>query len=164
MASAISFTKRYAVLVLAIGLAALAACLIIARGHYHVFVIHTGSMGNTIPTRSAVIVDNGHYHLGQVISFKVHGEVVTHRFVAVNANGTLSTQGDANATVDPWQVGRDQVIGGVVSAPRMLGFWLHYLQDPYGAISAVLLVLVVYLLWGSFSEPTPDPVQPMTSS
>ena len=33
---------------------------------YRVYVVHTGSMSPTIPSRSAVVVREGSYHVGQV--------------------------------------------------------------------------------------------------
>jgi signal peptidase I len=111
------------------------------------YVVHTGSMSPTIPSRSAVIVQEGKYHLGQVISFDDSGQVVTHRFIGVNPDGSLITKGDANKTVDPWRTTRADVIGGVVSAPPQLGYWLTYLKNPAGAASVLLGVCCVALIW-----------------
>ena len=112
-----------------------------------VYVVHTGSMNPTIPIKSAVVVAEHSYHLGQVITFRESGAVVTHRFIGVNADGTLVTKGDANTTADPWKVTRADVIGGVVAAPRGLGYWLVYLRNPAGFGSVLGSVLCITLIW-----------------
>ena len=46
-----------------------AALLASGRLPYQMYIVHTGSMSPTIPSRSAVIVKKGAYSLGQVIAF-----------------------------------------------------------------------------------------------
>jgi len=111
---------------------------------YRVYVIHTGSMAPAIPSRSAVLVHVGHYHAGQVVSFRVHGETVTHRLVAIGHDGTIVTKGDADTSTDPWRVPRSSILGGVVLAPHFVGFALVYLRSPLGAASILLALLAVW--------------------
>jgi signal peptidase I len=118
------------------------------------FVVHTGSMTPTIPIKSAVLVEKGSYHVGQVISFREDGAVVTHRFVGLNVDGTLITKGDGNTTVDPWKTTRAEVIGGVVAAPRELGYWLMYFKNPAGVGSLVGCVICTSLIWSIANSAT----------
>jgi signal peptidase len=111
---------------------------------YRIYVIHTGSMSPAIPSRSAVLVHQGHYHLGQAISLHEHGLTVTHRLVAFNRDGTVTTQGDADRSVDPWRVPKTNIIGGVVLAPHFVGFAIAYVHSPLGAASLVLAILAVW--------------------
>ncbi|HST13365.1 MAG TPA: signal peptidase I [Gaiellaceae bacterium] len=111
---------------------------------YRVYVIHTGSMGPTIPSRSAVLVREGRYHRGQAITFHVNGITVTHRLVAFNADGTVDTKGDGNDTRDPWHVPRADIVGGVVLAPHYVGFVLVYIRSPLGAGSLLLACIAVW--------------------
>ena len=111
---------------------------------YRIYVIHTGSMSPTIPSRSAVLVHRGHYRLGQAITFHVNGVTVTHRLVAFNADGTVDTKGDANGTRDPWRIPRASIVGGVVLAPHFAGLALVYLHSPLGAASILLAFLAVW--------------------
>ena len=110
---------------------------------YHVYVVHTGSMSPTIPPGSAVLVRDGHYHVGQVIAFRERGEIVTHRLVSIRS-GEITTKGDANATADPGQITGKNVIGGVVAAPHLLGFFLVYLRVPTGLASILCAVLLIW--------------------
>ncbi len=114
---------------------------------YRIYVVHTGSMTPTIPSRSAVVVRKGVYQVGQVISFESVNGVVTHRLIRREPDGMLVTKGDANRTADPGQTSPSNVIGGVVLAPRGLGYWLVYLKNPAGAASALLTIVCVWLIF-----------------
>lgn len=115
--------------------AAVVALVVVKDSPYKVYVVRSDSMAPTIPPRSAVIVRVHEYRIGQIISFHEAGSVLTHRFVAVASDGTVVTKADNNATIDPWRVQPSAVIGGVVAAPRMVGYWLRYLSNPFGLAS-----------------------------
>jgi signal peptidase len=115
---------------------------------YRIYVVHTGSMNPTIPPESAVVVREHEYRVGQVISFVEHGNVVSHRLLAVHPNGTITTKGDANPTADPWHVPVSHIIGGVVAAPQHLGYLLTYLRLPVGAASILLALVCLWQIWG----------------
>jgi signal peptidase len=113
---------------------------------YKVYIVHTGSMSPAIPSGSAVIVREGQYRVGDVVSFKVHGTIVTHRLKAVHPNGTITTKGDANETADPWHVPKSNIIGQVVASPRLLGYFLAYVRNPLGLASIAAILLFVWLI------------------
>jgi len=117
------------------------------------YAVATGSMSPTIPTKSLVVVDPGHYQLGEPITFTHKGALITHRYVGVNADGTLVTKGDANRTPDPFEVRPADVLGGVVASPAQLGYWLVYLKNPAGLGSVVLFMMLTYQIWVLFREP-----------
>ena len=126
----------------------LTAFLIVVSGvlPYRVFIVHTGSMEPTISSRSAVIVEQNVYKVGQPISFYEQGGVITHRLIRVNADGTAITKGDANQTADPWTIKTSAIIGGVVANPPELGYWLMYLKNPLGLASILLSAIVCWQL------------------
>lgn len=136
----------------------LTAFLIIVSGvlPYRVFIVHTGSMEPTISSRSAVIVEQHIYRVGQPISFYEQGGVVTHRLIRVNSDGTAVTKGDANQTADPWTIKTSSIIGGVVANPPELGYWLMYLKNPLGLLSVLLSAIVCWQLF-SLSAHDCDP-------
>ena len=136
-------------LLLVIPLLLLATFVVLATGAvpYKVYVVNTGSITPTIPPGSAVIVHEGHYRIGQVVTFRENGLTVTHRLVSINAQGLTTTKGDANATADPWHVPKSQIVGGVVAEPRYLGYWITYLKSPLGLGSIVLIILVLWQVW-----------------
>ncbi|MBW4061901.1 hypothetical protein HJC99_05005 [Candidatus Saccharibacteria bacterium] len=123
---------------------------------HHLYVVRTGSMGNTYPPKTLVVVKVGEYHVGQVISFREHGDITTHRLLGFNADGTLITKGDANDTPDPWTLHRSDIIGGVTGSVRGLGYWFIYAKNPYGLGSMVCLVLAIWLSIKLYREMTPE--------
>jgi signal peptidase I len=136
-------------------LLAVAAIGVYASGTlpYKVYVIHTGSMAPTISPKSAVVVREGAYHVGQVVTFTEDGQTVTHRLVSIDANGLITTKGDANATADPWHVPQSQIVGGVVTIVPELGYWLIYLKNPIGLASILLTLLVLWQIWSIAKAP-----------
>jgi signal peptidase I len=108
-------------------------------------------MSPTISSTSAVVVQKGNYHVGQVVSFKENGVTVTHRLVSIDANGLITTKGDANATTDPWHVPKSQIIGGVVTTVPELGYWLVHPGHPFALAAALLALLVGWQIW-SFTK------------
>jgi len=137
---------------------ALAAFVVVISGAvpYKVYAVDSGSMTPTIPTRSAVVVRENQYQVGQVITFTASGQTVTHRLVSISADGMATTKGDGNQTVDPWQIPTGQIIGGVVAAPRQLGYWLVYLKNPLGMASILMSVLLLWQVLSLTKEPTAE--------
>jgi len=114
---------------------------------YRAYVVHTGSMSPTIPPESAVVVREGEYRVGDVVSFTVHGAVVTHRLIAIHSDGTIETKGDANRSADPWHVPVAGIVGRVVAAPHRAGYLLTYVKTPAGCASIVVALLCLWQIW-----------------
>lgn len=114
---------------------------------YKLYAVRTGSMRPAIPTKSAVVVRENQYRVGQVVTYRKGGDIISHRLLAINADGTIDTKGDANSTMDPWHVKTSDIIGGVVAAPPMLGYWLVYLKNPMGLASLFVSLLIFWLIW-----------------
>ena len=122
------------------------------------YAVQTGSMTPAIPSKSLVVVEPGRYQVGQPIVFRQHGGIVTHRLVGINADGSLVTKGDANRTPDPSSVSPSDVVGGVIAAPKYLGYWLMYLKSPLGFASFVVNILLIYQISVLFSNEDTKPV------
>jgi len=149
------------VLLVSVPLLVIAAVAVFVSGvlPYKVYVLHTGSMTPTVPSKSAVIVHEHQYHVGQVVTFTEDGETVTHRLISINAAGLITTKGDANATADPWHPPKSDIIGGVVATMPKVGYWLVYLKSPLGAGSVLLAMLAIWQIWalGSSAQPAVVP-------
>jgi len=137
-----------------------APVVLIATGAlpYRAYVVRTGSMIPTIPPESLVVVQVDEYAVGQVITFVRDGHVVTHRLVAVNADGGLVTRGDANEADDASPVRAADVMGGVVASPPKIGFWVVYFQNPLLLGSLVLGGLSFWLVFSSEEEAEPETI------
>ena len=138
--------RRPAVWVTAVLLVLASLGLVFGASHYRLYVVHTGSMSPTIPTGSVVVVERGPVKVGQVISFMSHNELITHRLVAINSNGTYQTKGDGNSTPDFSSVASRMVVGHVVRAPKNLGYWIYWLKQPTGMASLVLILLAALMM------------------
>jgi signal peptidase len=143
--------------VLVVPLLLLTCFVVLATGAtpYKVYVIHTGSMSPTIPSGSAVLVHEGHYRVGQVVTFTEDGLTVTHRLVSISSSGLTTTKGDANTTADPWHVPTKQIVGGVVFAPRYVGYVIIYLKNPLGLVSVLIALLTLWQVWSLTGTYTP---------
>lgn len=118
----------------------------------------SGSMSPAIPAGSVVVVrpvDPATLSVGDVISYATtdpvtgQSELVTHRVIAVSANGLLTTQGDANQTPDDRQVTPAQVRGEAWFSIPYLGSLSQMLLTRTTAAYAgagALLVLGIVLL------------------
>jgi signal peptidase len=119
------------------------------------YVVHTGSMTPTYRSGD-IVVDRpvaSTPRPGEVLTFR-HSDrttdVVTHRLVALQPDGLLTTKGDANPSDDAWSIRPSQVEGQVVVGLRYAGYLAVYLQQPAGIASLATTVLAVILLWQIF--------------
>jgi signal peptidase len=143
--------------VLAILLAAAAPMTIGA----HSYVVRSGSMAPAIDTGDVVVVETIEPRtaaIGDIVTFDEPGgagRVLSHRVRAIApapAPGhpfgevlSFTTQGDANTTVEHWNVEADGAIGRVVYRIPLIGHAISEMTTPVGRIA---LVLVPALLLG----------------
>ena len=120
---------------------------------YRAYVVRTGSMSPTILPASVVLVEADQYEVGQVIAFRRADDRTTHRLVAINDDGTLTTKGDANDTIDPFTVPAADVIGGVIAFVPRLGYLVVYLQNPLALGSLIMCVLSLWYVGSSVEKP-----------
>lgn len=103
------------------------------------FVVGSGSMEPAVDGGSLVYVqDTGEYEPGDVITFRVDEQVVTHRVVDETPRGYV-TKGDANDAPDEWRVTDEQVVGELVFAVPLYGTLLNLVSTPLGYAVAVFL-------------------------
>jgi signal peptidase len=116
-------------------------------------VITSGSMAPFLAPGDVVLLGDAptSVEAGEVVTFRHHerdGTLVTHRVVAVNADGTISTRGDANDAPDPYTVRLQDVVGTFGNAVPAVGRPMVWLQDRnlvalgvWGAITAVAVAI-----------------------
>jgi signal peptidase I len=119
---------------------------------FQLYAVRTGSMEPAFGRKDLVLVHKSEWQLGQPITFTHNGEVITHRLVSVNADGTFATKGDANKTPDPWVVQPRETIGAVVASVPKLGYWLVYLKSITGLASVICAVVGTRILWSIARE------------
>lgn len=111
-------------------------------GH-RMYIVDSGSMGNTINIDSLIIVEEmeeSEIILDDVITYYGHDmdSRVTHRVVDIDEGGNFITKGDANNTKDPLPLEPDKVIGKVVMTIPFIGKLFRVLSTKLG----IALILV----------------------
>ena len=111
------------------------------------YVVMSGSMSPAIEVGDALVVQPADTIApGDVITFRLDEQVVTHRVAEIGASG-YRTKGDANAELDPHVVAPEQVIGRAVARIPGGGYVSIYLQQPTGVASFVLLPWMLRSGW-----------------
>ena len=105
-------------------------------------VMQRGDLVVTTPT--------GDLQVGDAVTFRMHGQLVTHRLVARGRQPhTFETRGDANPGNDPWTISTSDVVGKVQSVITRAGWpllWLGTLPGRFALIAAVALAILA-LQW-----------------
>lgn len=72
---------------------------------YQVLAVSSGSMSPTIETGDLIVITRPpeRPETGMVLTMRVAGEVVTHRIVQINPDGSFLSRGDANPSYDQWE-------------------------------------------------------------
>ncbi len=80
---------------------------------YHVLYIYSGSMLPTFAPGDLIVITPPPEVLepGMVLTLSVNGQLVTHRLVQIDPDGTLITKGDNNRVEDDWSNSRVAVVG-----------------------------------------------------
>lgn len=109
------------------------------NGPMKVLVVQTGSMEPTIPVGSLVITRHASdYQIGDVVTYKLGGNFVTHRVVA-KTNGTYQTKGDANNSPDGGLVLPSAIAGKAFISLPYVGKFISFVKTPLGF--SLLIVL-----------------------
>lgn len=109
------------------------------------YVVATQSMAPSIPAGSLVyVVGSGEYAVGDVVTFRHDGDLVTHRVVEAEPDHYV-TKGDANDGRDA-PVPHDRIVGEVVFSVPLYGYFFAVASTPVGYV--LLVVVPAALLVG----------------
>ncbi len=112
--------------------------------NYSIFTIMSGSMEPVIKTGSIVIVKtNEDYQPGDIITYAIGKNFVTHRISKQIDINEYITKGDANISSDPVSVDSSMINGKVVMTIPLIGYISLYLKQHY---FLMIIILAVYLL------------------
>ncbi|MGL6057136.1 MAG: signal peptidase I [Culicoidibacterales bacterium] len=112
---------------------------------FQFYAVTSGSMEPTIATGSLVLVNKtaSNFSEGDIVTFLVGNQVVTHRIIAVEETSDrvgYATQGDANNAIDPGQRTVDQIIGKVLFGIPYLGTLILFIQQNLLSLVGVSLI------------------------
>ena len=112
---------------------------------YETFIVRSGSMEPTIHTGSLVFVQPvqpAAVKVGDVITYRRPEDpeiTITHRVVAMSVPGSapsaapvFRTKGDANASMDPWEVQLQGIAWRVTLSVPLAGYLFSFTQQPVG--------------------------------
>lgn len=111
------------------------------------FAVASNSM-SPVMQRGDLVVTNptGDLHVGDAVTFRMHGQLVTHRLIAYGRQPhTFETRGDANPGNDPWTISTSDVVGKVQSVITRAGWPLLWLGTLSGRLTVIALVVLAVL-------------------
>ena len=85
--------------------------------------------------------------VNDVIAFMEGDYAVTHRIIAVNEDGTYTTQGDANNVQDATPVAPDHVIGKYERRFQGVGNAVLFIQSPKGMLVCIGIPLALFVIY-----------------
>lgn len=115
-------------------------------------IIETPSMGVAAPVGTLILTRPTlleELRVGDIVTYRPRNlpdSLITHRVVAVLADGALQVRGDINGAIDPFPVTQDDLVGQVVAHYRGLGWLVR-------ALPTLLLGLVVLLIGSALYVP-----------
>ncbi|MGG5462976.1 signal peptidase I [Clostridium sp. B9] len=120
---------------------------------FRTYTILSGSMEPTINTGDLAVVRSAEVNeveVGDIITFKYDGNVVTHRIIEKNEEGFI-TKGDNNNAEDTEVVTASDLIGKVLFRIPFLGYVTIFLAKPI-VISGLVFLIALSVLWDTFKS------------
>lgn len=116
---------------------------------YKAYIISTESMQPTLKKGDVIVikkVDKKDLKIDDIITFKVKGEVITHRIVEIDeVNGTYKTKGDNNNIIDDVNLLFEDIEGKEIIKIPHLGNIVSGLKNGIIIILTILICLIIYL-------------------
>ena len=111
------------------------------------YIVLSGSMEPVVKTGSLAYVkdvDVNELKKGDIISFEMGENTVTHRIYEVTESGYI-TKGDANDVADLAEVSKDQVKGKMIFSIPQLGYLAAWLSSTTGKIVVLWFVALLII-------------------
>lgn len=116
---------------------------------YKAYIISTESMQPTLKKGDVIVikkVDKKDLKIDDIITFKVKGEIITHRIVEIDeVNGTYKTKGDNNNIIDDVNLLFEDIEGKEIIKIPHLGNIVSGLKNGIIIILTILICLIIYL-------------------
>lgn len=151
------FTALIQLLLILLIVLTLAVTFLSRRGisNLRAFVISTGSMGQSIPAGSLIIIQpQDSYQKNDIITFYTNDSngnrqklPTTHRIVEIKQGENLGyqTKGDGNETVDPFITPAKNLIGKVAFHLPYFGYFSNFAQSRNGFIFLIVIPATILI-------------------
>jgi signal peptidase I len=143
-----SFLKKVGVILLALFIVSL---IFLAYGHinnrwYKLVYIKSDSMKPVFQAGDLICITKPPYEIkpGMIICFQIKEDIVTHRVMAINEDGSFETKGDANEISDDWDNYQIKKIAGIYrfKIPYLgypIGYSSYWIKKAIGKIGKVFI-------------------------
>lgn len=118
---------------------------------YKAYIIITDSMKPNVRYGDVIIttkINEEKLKVGDIVTFKKNGEIVSHRIIKVEDNGEKKeyiTKGDNNNIEDSQTIVYQDILGTKVSIVPFLGLAILSLKSKIYIVLLVLLIILIYL-------------------
>lgn len=119
---------------------------------YSTAVVLSGSMEPTLSVDDLIVVkkfDDTEYKVDDVIVFQEGKSCTVHRIIAINDDGTLLTQGDANNVADE-PIDYKQIKGKVIMSVPGAGKVIDIIKSPFVVIA--FIIIIFFLIERSYKK------------
>lgn len=115
---------------------------------YDIYMVRSESMEPYINMGDLIISGpvNGSVTEGDVITFDLRGDLVTHRVYSLD-NGIIQTKGDAVEDIDPWTVKSADVQGTYLFKIPFVGYFTRFIQTKLGWFISIIIPAMILVIW-----------------
>lgn len=115
---------------------------------YSLYLVRSQSMEPTINMGDLIISApvNGEVNEGDVITFKLGDDLVTHRIYSMS-EASIQTKGDAVEDVDPWTIKSADVQGKYLLKIPYVGYVTRFVQTKVGWFVTIIVPAMILVIW-----------------
>ena len=108
------------------------------------YSVLSGSMEPTIATNSLIYVKQTPqtYHVGDIVSYEIGDQIITHRIVEQKEEGSFVLKGDANSKLDPYLVNSDMIKGKMIFSIPAIGKYLGGISQRTWLVIAIWVTAI----------------------
>ena len=119
--------------------------------NYSYLKVVSGSMEPTIHVNDIIFIKKEYsYEIGDIVTFEVGEELVTHRIIKEEGNGVI-TKGDNNNAEDGLIL-KESIIGRVVGTSKILGVFIDIILKPIPMICIFVFMIIIFIIINSDTE------------
>lgn len=108
-------------------------------GGYYIFRVISGSMKPTLEIEDLILVkEENNYQEGDIVTYKIKNNYITHRLIKKNNDGTVITKGDNNNVSDD-PISSTAIQGKVIKK-------LDGLNNLYSFLSKYFIIIIVIFI------------------
>lgn len=123
------------------------------------YIVTTESMQPELKVGDFIIVrkvNQGLLHVGDIVTFNLNGQIITHRINEISNDNQFITKGDNNDIKDTNKITYDNIYGKFVMKIPIIGKILTFLENQLIFLIIILILLILYFYKLSIDERKED--------